>query len=131
VGGAAWPELPRLEDWQDTVQTVHRWSQVLGKVRLAQTPWINHSWHVPLYVTGRGLTTSPIFYGARAFEMDFDFIDHQLRVATSDGQRRSFDLEPMAVADFYARTVGAIRELGIDVRIWPVPVEIPGPVYLL
>ncbi len=123
-----WPELPSLAKWQDTQETLHRWSQIVGKIRLAKTPWHNHSWHVPLYVTSSGLTTSPIHDGARAFEIDFDFVDHRLRIATSDGQRRSFALEPMSVATFYATIISALGDLGIEARIWPMPVEIPDPI---
>src|SRR6188508_2873656 len=98
----AWPELP-LEAWTDTLATLHMWSQIVGKVRLVQTPWVNHSWHVTLYVTSRGLTTTPISHGARTFEIEFDFIDHRLRIITSDGASGGFALEPRSVAAFYAR----------------------------
>jgi hypothetical protein len=91
-------------------------------------PWVNHSWHVPLYVAARGLTTSLIPYGTRAFEIDFDFIDHRLHIATSSGARCSFDLEPMSVAQFYKNLMRGLRELDIELRIWQIPVEIPGPV---
>jgi hypothetical protein len=123
-----WPELPPLEAWQDTFETLHRWSQVIGKVRLVQTPWINHSWHVPFYVTARGLTTSSIPHGTRAFEIDFDFIDHRLHIRTSAGEHRSFALKPMSVADFYRKTMRSLGELGVETRIWPMPVEIPDPI---
>lgn len=122
-----WPELS-LEQWQDTYETVHLWSQIVGKVRLSQTPWVNHSWHVPLYVTARGLTTSLVPYGARAFEVDFDFIDHRLQMAVSSGERCSFALEPMSVAEFYGRIMRGLGELGIELDIWPIPVELPDPV---
>jgi hypothetical protein len=122
-----WPSLP-LDEWQDTYATLHLWSQIVGKIRLAQMPWINHSWHVPLYVTVQGLTTSPIPCGNRAFEIDFDFSDHRLRLATSDGERRSFALAPMSVADFYRKITGALGELDIQTRIWPMPVELPDPI---
>ena len=122
-----WPELP-LEQWQDTYETVHLWSQIVGKVRLSQMPWVNHSWHVPLYVTARGLTTSLIPYGPRAFEIDLDFIDHRLQIAVSSGERCSFGLKPMSVAEFHGKLMRELAELGIDLRIWPIPVEIPGPV---
>lgn len=122
-----WPALP-LDQWQDTYETLHFWSQVIGKIRLAQMPWINHSWHVPFYVTPRGLTTSAMPYGTRAFEIDFDFIDHRLQISTSEGERRSFSLRPMSVADFYGRIIRVLGELEIHVHIWPMPVEIPDPI---
>ena len=96
----AWPSLP-LAAWQDTYATLQRWMQIVGKIRLVQTPWVNHSWHVTLYVTSRGLTTSPIPHGTRTFEIDFDFIGHELVVRTSDGDRRTLALAPRTVADFY------------------------------
>ncbi|MGD2063136.1 MAG: DUF5996 family protein [Nitrospirota bacterium] len=122
-----WPELS-LEQWQETCRTLHLWSQIVGKVRLAQMPWLNHSWHVPLYVTARGLTTSLIPYDTRAFEIEFDLHDHRLRIATADGERRSFDLKPMSVAEFYRMIMRTLAALDVDVRIWPMPVEIPGPI---
>lgn len=122
-----WPALP-LDGWQDSYETLHLWTQIVGKIRLAQMPWINHSWHVPLYVTSSGLTTSPMPYEARAFTIDFDFSDHRLRVGTSAGERRSFDLEPMSVATFYKKLMQTLSELDIEVAIWTTPVEIPDPV---
>ena len=122
-----WPSLP-LEQWQDTYTTLHLWCQIAGKIRMVQMPWINHSWHVPFYVTARGLTTSLIPYGNRGFEIDFDFFDHRLRLASSDGQRRSFALQPMSVADFYRKLMRALGELDIEPRIWPMPVELPDPI---
>ncbi len=95
-----WPSLP-LEAWSDTLATLHLWTQIVGKVRLAQTPWTNHSWHVTLYVTPRGLTTSPIAHGNRSFSIDFDFCDHRLVVRRSDGAVGGFPLEPQSVATFY------------------------------
>ena len=97
----AWPELP-LEAWQDTYATLHMWSQVVGKVRMAGTPPANHWWHVPLYLTTRGLTTSPVPDGDRTFQIDFDFIGHRLEITTSDGDGRNLALRPIAVADFHA-----------------------------
>jgi len=123
----AWPELP-LEAWSDTYATLHMWSQVVGKVRLAGTPPANHWWHVPLYLTSRGLTTSPIPDGDRTFQIDFDFIGHRLEITTSDGDGRSLALRPVAVADFHAETMAALGDLGVEVRIWPVPVEVPEPI---
>ena len=122
-----WPSLP-LDQWQDTYETLHLWSQIVGKIRMVQTPWVNHSWHVPLYVTARGLTTSLISYGNRAFEIDFDFTDHRLLLASSDGERRSFALQPMSVATFYRKLMRALGELDIEPRIWPMPVELPDPI---
>jgi Family of unknown function (DUF5996) len=121
--GMEWPSLP-YEAWKDTHATLHRWLQIVGKVRLAQTPWINHSWHVPFYLTASGLTTSPIPYGARLFQFDFDFIDQRLVLRTSEGRRASFELAPQPVAQFYARVMGMLRELGIDVRIVTTPTEV-------
>src|SRR5215470_16071413 len=96
----AWPSLP-LEAWSDTCATLHLWTQIVGKIRLMQSPWINHSWHVTLYVTTRGLTTSPIPYGLRTFQIDFDFIAHQLILQSSDGGTGAFALQPQSVAAFY------------------------------
>jgi hypothetical protein len=123
----AWPALP-LDGWRDTYATIHRWTQVAGKIRLAQAPLINHWWQVPLYVTCRGLTTSPIPYGTRTFQIDFDFIDHRLVIQTSDGAMESFPLEPRSVADFYGEMMARLRSLGLEVRIWSEPVEIANPI---
>src|SRR6266852_2892551 len=95
-----WPPLP-FEAWKDTCATLHMWTQIVGKIRLAQTPWVNHSWHVTLYVTSRGMTTSPIPYGTRTFQIDFDFLDHRLVIETSDGAVRMIALRPTSVAHFY------------------------------
>jgi hypothetical protein len=118
-----WPELPSAA-WKDTRDTLHLWTQVIGKVRLALSPWQNHSWHVALYVTARGLTTSPIPDGRRTFQIDLDFIDHVLWVRTSDGHYRQVMLRPMTVAEFYAEVVAALDQLGIDVAINTTPNEI-------
>ena len=123
----AWPPLP-LDEWEDTYATLHRWTQVVGKVRLGAMPWTNHSWHTPLYVTVRGLSTALVPHETRAFEVEFDLVDHRLRVATSDGDRRSFPLRPMSVAAFYRRLLRALDDLGVQTDVWPEPVEIPGPV---
>lgn len=123
----AWPELP-LAPWQDTLATLHMWMQVVGKVRLALAPPINHWWQVTFYVTPRGLTTSAMPHGTRTFSIDFDFLDHVLRIAVSDGGSRTVPLRPQSVADFYAATRDALRSLGLDVRIWGTPVEIEGPI---
>ena len=122
-----WPSLP-LDAWQNTYATLHMWTQVVGKIRLALAPKINHWWQVPLYVTSRGLTTSPIPYGTRTFQVDFDFRDHRLCIETSDGDRRSFALVPRSVAAFYQETMAALRSLDLEVTIWTTPVEVPDPV---
>jgi hypothetical protein len=127
AGSNFWPELP-YPAWSDTCTTLHLWTQVIGKIRLTKTPWVNHSWHVTLYVTPRGLTTSPITDGSRQFQIDFDFIDHRLVIAASDGSSRSLALEPMTVADFYAAVMNMLHELEIDVVINTLPNEIPDPI---
>jgi hypothetical protein len=119
-----WPALP-FDAWQDTCKTLHLWTQIVGKIRLAQTPWINHSWHATFYLTARGMTTSPIPYDGRAFEVDFDFIDHALLVRASDGAERRLPLSAQPVADFYAAVLVALAELDLQVRIHGVPNEIP------
>jgi hypothetical protein len=121
---SAWPALPYLA-WKEACATLHLWTQVIGKIRLTQTPWLNHSWHVPLYVSARGLTTSLIPYGERAFEIVFDFLAHKLDIATDDGAHRYIALKPQTVADFYAAVMTALEELGIKVRIKEFPCEIP------
>jgi Family of unknown function (DUF5996) len=120
----AWPTLPPLADWQDTCTTLHMWTQVVGKVRLELAPMVNHWWGIPLYVTTRGLTTSPIPDGGRAFAIEFDFVDHALHITTTDGMGHSFRLEPMSVADFFRKTMGALHEVGVDVEIFTRPVEV-------
>jgi hypothetical protein len=122
-----WPALP-LEQWEDTRATLHMWTQVVGKVRLALTPLINQWWNVPLYVNGRGLTTSLIPYRDRPFELWFDFLDQQLVLQTTDGLRKSLPLKPMSVADFYRETMRMLRSSGIEVSIWHMPVEVPDPI---
>ncbi|MBD1917376.1 MULTISPECIES: DUF5996 family protein [Cyanophyceae] len=118
-----WPQLP-LDDWQDTYATLHLWTQIVGKIRLVQTPWINHSWHVPLYLTARGLTTSTIPSADQIFQIDFDFFDHQLRIATSEGSVQTVELRPRSVADFYQAVMATLADLGIAVRIHTTPNEI-------
>jgi len=118
-----WPELPYAA-WKDTRDTLHLWTQVVGKVRLALTPWLNHSWHVALHVTARGLTTSPIPWRGVSFQIDFDFIDHVLWVRTSEGHFRQLILKPMSVAEFYEDMLIALRELGIEAQITTMPCEI-------
>jgi len=118
-----WPSLP-LDAWSDTYATLHRWIQIVGKIRLAQSPWVNHSWHVTLYVTATGLTTSSIPYGARTFQIDFDFVDHKLVVRASDGRAGGFALEPQSVASFHARLMAELTRLELPVRIHPMPNEL-------
>src|SRR3978361_220835 len=112
---AAWPELPYAA-WRATCETLHLWTQSVRNSSLSRTPWLNHSWHVALYVTARGLTTSPIPDGARSFQIDFDFIDQSLRISTSDGELRQLPLTAQPVATFYAAVLAALAELGIDVK---------------
>lgn len=124
---AYWPELA-YPKWRDTATTLQLWTQVVGKVRLSLTPWINHSWHVPFYVTARGLGTSPISVGKEIFEFEFDFIKHRLAVRLSSGQERALALEPQSVAEFYRRVTNLLGELGITVTINEVPNEVPDPI---
>ena len=126
-GSDAWPALP-IAEWQATRDTLHMWMQIVGKVRLALSPLMNHWWEVPLYVSARGLTSSPIPYDGGIFEIEFDFIAHQLIIETSGGERRTLELAPKSVADFYAEVMAALNALGIVVKIWTMPVEIPNPV---
>ena len=121
VGG--WPSLP-FDEWRETRATLHMWTQVVGKVRLAQAHW----WQVPLYVTTRGLTTSPIPYGERTFQVDFDFQGHRLLIETTGGDSREMELAPRTVADFYREFMSALRSLGLEVKIWTTPVEVADPV---
>jgi hypothetical protein len=122
-----WPALP-LESWKDTCETLHMWTQVVGKVRLALTPLVNHWWNVPLYVTARGLTTSRIPYGARAFELRFDFVAHELVLETSEGTVKMLALRPQTVAEFYRACMEMLQGEGIAVKIWRMPVEVPDPI---
>lgn len=120
---SAWPQLP-LSDWADTYATLHRWAQLIGKTRLALAPMQNHWWQVTLYLTARGLGTSPIPYHERSFEIELDFLDHRLLMRTSDAAVQSIPLAPRSVADFYREYRGMLAALGVEARIWPVPVEI-------
>jgi len=122
-----WPALP-LASWRDTRDTLQLWTQMVGKVRLELTPVNNHWWNVPLYVSPCGLTTSPIPYGRRSFEVEFDFLHHQLRVTTNDGEAKKIPLRPQSVAEFYAKFMALLKAMEIDVRIWKMPVEIPGAI---
>jgi hypothetical protein len=124
---APWPELPTAA-WRDTYETLHLWTQIIGKIRLARAAWLNHSWHVALYVTARGLTTSPIPDGIRTFQFDFDFIDHALRLSTSDGAKRQLALAGQSVASFYAAIMADLEELGIHIAIDDMPNELPEPI---
>jgi hypothetical protein len=126
-GEQHWPELPYAA-WRDTCATLQLWTQVVGKIRLARTPWLNHGWHVPLYVTSRGLTTSPIPHGPLAFDIDFDFVEHVLDIRVSNGARRTLALRPRTVADFHGEVLNALEELGIPVRIDDRPCEISGAI---
>ncbi|HEV7768382.1 MAG TPA: DUF5996 family protein [Thermoanaerobaculia bacterium] len=119
----AWPDLP-YESWIDTKNTLHRWTQVVGKIRLALTPLVNHWWNVPLYVTARGLTTSTIPYGDRWFDMEFDFVSHVLRIRSSDGAEHDVPLGARSVADLHREIFSVLNSLRIECRIWTMPVEI-------
>jgi Family of unknown function (DUF5996) len=118
-----WPDLP-LAAWADTCATLQLWTQVVGKIRLAHAPLVNHWWQVPLYVTCSGLTTSPIPFASRSFQIDFNFIEHRLEIRTSDGALTTTPLVARSVADFYADVMGRLRGLGLETRIWTMPVEI-------
>jgi Family of unknown function (DUF5996) len=124
---ACWPALP-LAQWQGTCDTLHMWTQIVGKIRLALTPKINHWWNVALQVSARGLTTGMIPYGVRVFEMEFDFLEHQLRIITCDPATRIVPLAPRSVADFYRECMSALKGLKIDVEIWKMPVEVAEPI---
>ena len=121
------PELP-LNAWQDTYTTLHMWMQIVGKIRLALSPYANHWWQVPFYLTSRGMTTSPMPYGDRFFEIDFDFIDHTLIISVSDGTIKTLPLRPRSVADFYAELMATLRGINIEVQIWTTPVEVANPI---
>ncbi len=118
-----WPALP-LGAWQETYTTLHMWMQIVGKVRIALAPMVNHWWQVTLYLTARGLTTSPMPCGQRTVQIDFDFIGHEVRINKSDGLSRTMALAPRSVADFYRDLMAALRSLGIEVSIWTTPVEV-------
>lgn len=122
-----WPDLP-LETWKDTFATLHLWTQIVGKIRLARSPWLNHSWHTTLYVTSRGLCSSPIPYEGRSFELEFNFISHQLDLRSSDGRSATVPLRPQTVATFYGLVMKALHRLDLDIRISRKPCEIPDPI---
>ena len=123
----SWPALP-LAEWKNTYATLHMWTQVVGKVRLALTQPINHFWGTTLYLSTHGLTTSPIPYSGGVFDITFDFVHHSLEITTSLGETRSFALTPRSVAKFYEKLMDALHSLGIAVKVWPMPVEVPSPV---
>src|SRR5215471_1396662 len=127
VSNETWPALP-YESWKDTCDTLHMWTQIVGKIRLACAPHINHWWQVPLYVSNRGLTTSLIPYRGGGFEIEFNFIEHRLTITTCDGLNESFALAPRCVADFYREIMARLKHLDLDIRIWTMPVEIPDPI---
>jgi hypothetical protein len=123
----AWPALSP-EPWQPTYDTLHMWTQIVGKIRKTLTPLVNHWWNVPLYVTARGLTTSPIPYAARTFEIHFDFIDHKLRIETCEGLTKQLDLRPRSVADFYQELTQSLHSLDIEAKIHATPDEVANPI---
>jgi hypothetical protein len=123
----AWPALP-LNEWADTCATLHMWTQIVGKIRLALSPHVNHFWEAPLYVSPRGLTTTSIPYGERAFEIEFDFITHNLEIRDSERATKFVPLFPRSVADFYREVMAVLRAMDIDVKIWAKPVEITDPI---
>ncbi|MDB6087459.1 MAG: hypothetical protein JWN85_243 [Gammaproteobacteria bacterium] len=127
VTDESWPELP-LELWRETCATLHMWTQIVGKICLALTPRVNHFWNVTLLVTSRGLSTPALPYGGRTFNMTFDFLEHQLLTRCSDGASRNIPLSARSVAEFYRDTMRMLHELGIDVKIWTLPVEVPDPI---
>lgn len=126
-GGDQWPSLP-FQEWKETYATLHMWTQIVGKIRLVQTPWVNHSWHTTLYLTARGLTTSPIPYGNRTFQIDFDFIAHSLLIRTSDGAVKTMPLAPRPVAAFYEELFEKLAELNLKVKIHTTPNELADPI---
>ena len=128
-GDTAWPPLP-YSAWKSTCETLHLWTQIAGKIRMTLTPWLNHSWHVPLYVTARGLSTSVIPYKGEVFEIRFDFIDQTLDIDVSTGQRRRIPLMPQPVCDFYSAVMKSLADLGIGVHISERPCEIPDAILL-
>jgi Family of unknown function (DUF5996) len=127
VGADGWPDIP-LAAWRDTFATLHLWTQIVGKIRLARSPWLNHSWHTTLYVTSRGLTTSPIPYEMRTFELEFDFIAHRLDIRSNDGRHDEVLLRPQTVATFYSLVMEALQRLDLNVRITRKPSEVVDPI---
>lgn len=127
ISAADWPELPH-EAWGDTIATLHRWFQIVGKVRVQLCPWVNHSWSTPLYVSTRGLSTGPMPFGALDLQIDFDFIDHALLIAASDGHSRRIELSPRSVADFHADLFRNLQHFGCNITIHSAPNEVPNPI---
>ena len=121
----SWPELPVFSEWEEIFNTLHHWTQIVGKIRMENMPWINHSWHVTLYVSSRGLTTSLIPHSNGGFEIEFNFVNHLLEIKTVNGKQISFALEPMSVADFYHKMVDGLQKVGIECDIYTKPIEIP------
>ena len=121
-----WPALP-YESWQDSYATLHMWMQIVGKVALAQSPPLNHSWGSAFQITPRGMATRTLPHGFRTFAIEFDFIAHQLRIRASDGATGALALEPMTVADFYREAIALLAHMRLPVKIWPMPVEVPSP----
>src|SRR5216117_3916762 len=124
---AVWPDLPYAE-WRETAATLQLWTQIVGKVRLTLTPWLNHGWQVPLYVTARGLGTSPIPAGSEILEIEFDFIGHRLIARTSRGEKRELPLKPQTVADFHRCVIDLLKGIGVSVTIHEMPNEVPNPI---
>src|SRR4030095_9354332 len=122
-----WPDIP-LASWQDSFATLHVWTQIVGKIRLVRTPWLNHSWHATLYLTSRGLTTSPIPYESRTFELEFDFTAHRLELRSSDGRREEVPLRPQTVAAFYRQLMDALQRLDMEILITRKPSELVDPI---
>jgi hypothetical protein len=127
MGDTSWPELS-YPAWRDTAATLQLWTQIGGKIRLSLSPWLNHGWQVPLYVTARGLGTSPIPVGHEILEIEFDFISHLLHVRTSRGEERELPLQPQSVADFYSRILTILNDIGISVAINEMPNEVADPI---
>jgi hypothetical protein len=127
MSNEVWPALP-YEEWKDTYATLHMWTQVVGKVAVAQSPPINHSWGVAFHITSRGFSTYPLPYGARSFTMEFDFVRHCLMILAADGDTRSLPLVPMSVSEFYREVLKTLESMSLPVKIWPMPVEIPAPI---
>src|SRR5262245_56932947 len=124
---AAWPALP-YDEWKDTYATLHMWLQVVGKIALAQSPPVNHSWGVAMHVTARGLSTHLLPHGIRTFTVKFDFVRHELVVQICDGEQRTLPLKNQSVADFYRDVMNLLREMDLPVRIWTMPAEVPNPI---
>lgn len=127
MSDASWPELP-WNDWSETADTLHMWTQIVGKTRLALTPLQNHWWNVPLYITARGLSTSAMEYGGDVLDIEFDFVEHALRMRLGSGKNVSLALRPKSVAEFYREYLQCLEGLGVSVKIWPMPVEIQKPI---